>query len=207
MFGSHKLRVAIFGVALATTVGLASATVAADDAAPPSGSPASPIDELDLTKVEAPATPEEIYSELEFGLFASEPEAWGDAYYDGDTLVINTVTRSVEEAAAVLAKQGIVGGFKLRQVTLSISDYERAKDAVVASDDFKGRLSSVGPDYKQGVLKVTSLSDAKPRVTSDEVAAALRVAGKAWTGLVPPIVVDDGPAYALTSGYNNTSEP
>jgi hypothetical protein len=197
----------IFTVALFGAFAVVTVVAASPD---PGDSKPSYTDELDLTGTPSKVDIEVLASTLEFDLFLKAPEEWGDAYYDDGKFVINTVTRNVEDAAKVLREYGVMGGVIIRQVPTSIADYDRAKDAIRHAKEFEGKLSSVGPDYAAGTLRVKTLPGA--RVSEIDVQEVLEQAGAssaAKSELDPPlpVVIEEGAAFHLMASRYHDDSP
>jgi hypothetical protein len=129
--------------------------------------------ELELPRTDTSPSVETAYNILDTELFMDHPTEWGEAYKDGETLVVNTVTRDVNEAAAVLADLGITGGVTLREVDLSIADYDTAMHALNESDYLSQVVAWVAPDYKELRLQVTVVPEADMGRVDRELASGL----------------------------------
>jgi len=182
-------------------VGFAAVLVALLAATPSFGKAADPTSEsgrheVEVTDDDPMSAGVAVYSRA-WPLLHEDPAAWGDAYYDGDVLVINTVTRTVDEAAAFLAEHGIAGGFEIRQVQYSIADYDRAMDALQASGVARGKMTGMGPDYSEGVLRVSLVAGSGFR--ADDIRAAIEENWEGDPASIPPVVLEQGVFAQLAS--------
>ena len=145
--------------------------------------------ELTLVRTENSPNVGAIYNRLLRDLFTKHPDEWGEAYVDGDMLVVNTVTRSPQEAAALLKEMGITGGVRLRHVGASIDDYEAAMDAISASDKLMAEVSQFGPDYRTASLQISLRCDSTADLTVDDFIAVLLKAANGDPADVVPVVM------------------
>ncbi|GAB4062435.1 hypothetical protein GCM10028777_02130 [Angustibacter speluncae] len=87
-------------------------------------------------------------------LFDQEPEAWGGAYVDDETLVVTTVTRTPEQAVVVLADRGLTGDVEVRQGDVSRAELAAAVDTLSGDPAVRSVASAVGPDHRTGTIVV-----------------------------------------------------
>lgn len=164
------------------------------------------LSELGLPQPGAPDRAVENYTLIEAELLLPHPDEWGGAYVDGNKLVVNTVTRSVQEARAELHRIGVRGPVEIQQVGTSMAALEAASQAVLSDDVVSEAVASVGPDYSQSRVVVGMRSDVDTTVAEarlDDVVAELAAADP--EGTVIPLEAYDGGAPVETGRYYDTS--
>lgn len=87
-------------------------------------------------------------------LFDQEPEAWGGAHVDDETLVVTTVTRTPDQAVVVLADRGLTGDVEVRQGHVSRAELAAAVDRLSGDPAVRSVAGAVGPDYRTGTIVV-----------------------------------------------------
>jgi len=147
---SARLAVASISI-LAVAISLA--PTAASEAVPAAAAQVAFTDELPVVAAKGhPDAVEENYSVLFETLFHEAPGDWGGAYVDGDTLVVNTVRYTPDEATSILSQLGVTRAVTVKQVTESISDLKALRDSIVAAA-LPG-VTSVGPQYASSKVVV-----------------------------------------------------
>lgn len=94
---------------------------------------------------------------IALGLFDSHPDNWGGAFVDGDVLVVKYVNQSEPGARKALDAAGASAAIRLEKADVSMSDFDRARQALTALAKERRDFASWGPDYETSsiVLKVT----------------------------------------------------
>lgn len=117
-------------------------------------------------------------------LMQATPSQWGGAFVDDSgRLVVRYVGQSRSAAAAALARVGVPQtAVDLRAGTVSLTTLQRQQTRLSGLARTSGQLTSVGPDYAAGRLRVEGAGSAS-RLTSD----------------VTRLLGGDGPAPVVTA--------
>jgi hypothetical protein len=113
------------------------------------------------------------YQAIERDLFIAHPDEWGGAYYDGPTLVINTVSGSGPDAVRLLRAMGVPAGVVVRKTSISLADFDRATSAMNADDVLHPLIASIGPDYQTAELTIGMRSGSSQATARGRIDAIL----------------------------------
>lgn len=141
-----------------------------------------------------PAAVLDAYEVIDRDLFTAHPDEWGGAYYDGATLVVNSVTRSGPDAVHLLRSMGVPAGVVVRKTDDSLAAFDRASAAVMADELLHSVVVSVGPQYRTASLVIGVQPGVDQASVRDRVSTVLARLGLAQLHYT---VVDGGvPAAA-----------
>jgi hypothetical protein len=110
-------------------------------------------------------------------LFQEHPDEWGGAYYVDNTLHVNSVTRTIPEAEALLQGLGLPDGFVVTQAGPPISEYIRAAQALEGDDELATLVTNVSGDYEHAALVIDVRSGADQAAVNQRITDVLNRIG------------------------------
>lgn len=201
---------------VATSAGVALALLATAGA----GSPVQTSDTVGCVSIEAPgevvvrtlgqgSTPgdppsaPENYTKL-VEEFDRRPDAWGGAFVDGDTLVVNYLGNRTD-AWQTIERLGIVEGVTLCPSTVSMTQLHEATEALSGTMTYDAGVSGYGPRYSTSSI-VVDVRDESVITLARAQGAALDVPLEIQVDPAIPVPASRYPAVPRRRGPATTRE-